>query len=225
MKELKVRLTFTNEVLGTANARPDIHSEYIASKAPNAPSKEEEVEALGVEQVIENDMTIFPKLEDGTPFLWDYQIRGHFKECCGMLRRIDGTLSKKIKAYKKEIDGLILIAERKIPIDLDGQSFGNCQRSLRAQTAQGERIALANSETVPRGSKIEFTVQCIHDEDVELVKEWLTYGIFHGIGQWRNAGKGEYIFDVLDERKIPWEEAAVVKRKIEEQKLANEARA
>lgn len=41
MKELKVMLTFTNEVLGTASSKPDIHAQYIASKAPDAPSKEE----------------------------------------------------------------------------------------------------------------------------------------------------------------------------------------
>lgn len=168
-----------------------------------------------MEEVIENDMTIFPKLPDGTPFFWDYQIRGHFKECCGMLRKMDGTLSKKVKAYKKEIDGLILASPRKIPINLAGGKMGNCQRSLRAQTAQGERIALANSETVPEGSSICFTVQCLHDEDIELVKEWLTYGIFHGIGQWRNSGKGEYMFDIIHEGEVEWLEAARIKKQME----------
>lgn len=46
MKELKVRLTFLEEVLGTANAEKDIHEKFIASKAPDAPSREQEVEAL-----------------------------------------------------------------------------------------------------------------------------------------------------------------------------------
>lgn len=72
MEQMRVRLTFTEEVLGTSSNNPEIHSEYIASKAPDAKSKAEEVEALGVEEVIEKSMTIFPKLEDGTPFLWDY---------------------------------------------------------------------------------------------------------------------------------------------------------
>ena len=43
MKELKVRLTFLEEVLGTANAEKDIHEKFIASKAPDAPSREQEV--------------------------------------------------------------------------------------------------------------------------------------------------------------------------------------
>lgn len=45
MQEIKVRLTFTEEILGTAAADKEIHKTYIASLAPNAPSKKEEVEA------------------------------------------------------------------------------------------------------------------------------------------------------------------------------------
>lgn len=33
MKKIKVKLTFTEEILGTANATTTIHDEYIASKA------------------------------------------------------------------------------------------------------------------------------------------------------------------------------------------------
>lgn len=40
MKEMRVRLTFLEEVLGTANAEIDIHEKFIASKAPDAPSRE-----------------------------------------------------------------------------------------------------------------------------------------------------------------------------------------
>lgn len=41
MQEIKVRLTFTEEILGTAAADKEIHKTYIASLAPNAPSKKE----------------------------------------------------------------------------------------------------------------------------------------------------------------------------------------
>lgn len=43
MKNLKVKLTFIEECLGMANADKNIHSEYIASKAPDAMSREEEI--------------------------------------------------------------------------------------------------------------------------------------------------------------------------------------
>lgn len=147
MKKIKVKLTFTEEILGTANATTTIHDEYIASKAPDAKSREEEIAALGVAEVVEKSMTVFPTLEDGTPFLWDYQVKGFFKDACGVLKKVSGTASSKIKAYKKEIDGLVFVEERKIPYEFKG-GMGECQRPLRASTPQGERVALAHSETV-----------------------------------------------------------------------------
>lgn len=182
MKELKVRVTFTEELLGTANSDPKIHEDFIASKAPDAPSKAEEIEALGVDEVVEKAMTIFPRDEEGNPIVWDYQIKGFFKDTCSALRKVSGTRSSKIKAYKKEIDGLIFPEPRKIKIHFDGE-LGNCQRPLRAQTMQGERVALANSETIPAGAYIEFSITCLSDDHIEVVKEWLDYGKYKGLGQ------------------------------------------
>lgn len=198
MKELKIRITFTEEVLGTSSNNPDIHDEFIASKAPDAPSRAEEVEALGVDEVVEKSMTVFPKLEDGTPFVWDYQIKGFFKDTCGVLRKVTGSLSSKIKAYKKEIDGLVFVKERKIPFQNYGK-IGECQRPLRGQTAQGERIALAHSETVPADSYIDLTIVCLKDDMMKAVKEWLDYGKFRGLGQWRNSGKGRFEWQEINE--------------------------
>lgn len=201
MKELKIKITFTEDVLGTASNNPEIHNDFIASKAPDAPSRAEEVEALGVDEVIEKDMTVFPKLEDGTPFTWDYQIKGFFKDTCSSLRKVPDKKSAKIKAFKKVIDGLIFIKERKIPFVNYG-TIGNCQRPLRGQTAQGERIALANSETVQAGSSLEFTVQCLKNDLAPVVKEWLNYGAFRGLGQWRNSGKGRFTWELLEENDV-----------------------
>lgn len=69
------------------------------------------------------------------------------------------------------------------------------------QTApQGERVALANSESIPAGAWIEFTVQCLTDGLAGAVTEWLDYGMLRGLGQWRNSGKGRYLWDWLDEK-------------------------
>lgn len=110
MITLKARLTFIEEILGTASNNPEIHSEYIASKAEDAMKIEEEVAAIGVEEVIEKSMTVFPRDEDGNPILWDYQIKGFFKDAAGCLRRVPGTKASKIKAFKKEIDGLLFVS-------------------------------------------------------------------------------------------------------------------
>lgn len=195
MKELKVRVTFTEELLGTSSNNPDIHGEFIASKAPDAPSMKEEIEAIGVDGFVDKSMTVFPK-EDGKPFVWDYQVKGFFKDTCGALKKVTGTESAGIKAFKKEIDGLVFVNDRKIFIQ-NFDTIGECQRPLRGQTAQGERIALAHSETVPAGSYIEFTVVCLKDSLMKAVKEWLDYGVWRGMGQWRNSGKGRFKWEEI----------------------------
>lgn len=198
MKLMKVRMTLIEEALGMMPTDKEIHETYIASNAPDAPSIEEEVAAVGVEEVVEKQKTVFPKLDDGTPFFWDYQIRGMFKDAMGMLRKVPKTACSKIKAYKKTVDGLLFIDERKIPIHLSGE-MGDCQRPLRASSPQGERVALAHSETVPEGSFIEFTIRMLTDDLEEVVRECLDYCKLRGLAQWRNSGKGRSVWEELDE--------------------------
>lgn len=199
MKVLRARVTFTNDVLGTASADPELHSTYIANLAPDAPSREEEVAAIGAEEVEHNAMTIFPRDEDGNPILWDYQIKGFFKDACSMLRKVSGTRSSKIKAFKKEIDGLVFPKPRKMVINIpEGKSMGNCQRPLRASTAQGERIALANSETCPEGSWFDLEIVLLKDDMLDVVKEWLDYGELRGLLQWRNSGYGSFVWEIIE---------------------------
>lgn len=197
-KILKVRVTMFEEILGTASANPEIHEEFIASKAPDAPSREEEVAAVGADEVFEKGMTVFPRV-DGKPIAWDYQWKGFFKDACGCLRKIPGSACEKIKAYKKEIDGLIFVEPRAIPIRFDGE-MGICQRPLRGQTAQGERIALASSESIPAGAVMEFEIRMLLPAHEKAVREMLNYGQLRGFGQWRNSGKGRFRYEILEER-------------------------
>lgn len=191
MKTMKVRLTFIEPVLGTSPANEDVYRDFIGAKAPDAATVDDEVAALGVDAVVEKGMTVFPRLEDGTPFLYDYQIKGFFKDTCGGLRKVKGSKSEKIKAYKKEIDKLIFPEPRCIPFRFNGQ-VTECQRPLRAQTAQGERVSLAISEEIPTESTVEFSIVMLSDDHEAAVREWLDYGKYSGIGQWRNSGRGRF---------------------------------
>ena len=193
---MKIEITFQEEILGTAAGSPEVHSEFIASKAPDAKTLEEEVAQLGAEEVEKSSMTVFPR-EDGKPFLYDYQIKGFFKDACQSLNRVPGTKSKELKAYKKVIDTTIFVFPRKILFENGGGEIGECQRPLRAQTAQGERIALAHSETMPVGSKIQCEIRLLDPAKEEVVKEWLDYGELRGLGQWRNSGKGRFTWEVV----------------------------
>ena len=194
MQEMKVRITTTEGWLGTANANKEIHREFIASKAPAPENADQECDAiLDADELFEKSMTVFPRV-DGKPIIWDYQIKGFFKDTAAALRKIAGSESSKIKAYKKEIDGLIFVKERAIPIQYDGE-ITICERPLRAQTMQGERVALASSEEIPAGAKIEFTVLYQLPQHEKAIREWLDYGVFRGLGQWRNSGKGRFTWE------------------------------
>lgn len=196
MKEIKVKLTFTETVLGTCPGDPDIYRTFVASNSPDAATMEDEVAAIGVDGVVEKGKTVFPKLDDGTPFFYDYQIKGFFKDTCGGLRKVKETKSSSIKAFKKEIDKLIFVEPRTIPILFDGE-MGECCRPLRAQTMQGERVSLALSEQIPAGATCEFTIVLLSDDHEKAVREWLDYGRFSGIGQWRNSGKGRFRWEEI----------------------------
>lgn len=198
MKKLRVKVTFLEEILGLMSADKELYENFIASKAPDASTMAEEVEAFGVDAVAEKGTTVFPRTEDGNPFFYDYQWKGYFKETCSFTRKIKGTKSEKLKAFKKEINGLIFIEERQVVLDVAGE-IGKCQRPLRGDTPQGERTAIASSETAPAGTTCEFTVVCMVDSDIELVKEWLDYGKYHGMGQWRNSGKGKFTWEIVSE--------------------------
>ena len=206
MKMLKVKWTFLEGVLGTSTADEEIYRNYLASKAPTKEVADEEAEAIAqsAEEEFARALTIFPKLEDGTPYQYDYQVKGFFKDACGMLNRLGkkggkANESSKIKAFKKEIDGNIFVFPRKIPIRFEGE-LSICQRSLRASTPQGERVALAASEEAPAGATMEFWVLCQNDGHVDAVREWMDYGLLRGTGQWRNSGKGRFDYEIEEVR-------------------------
>ena len=182
MEKFRVVITFTEPLLGTVPLNKELYEDYIATKAP----EETDDELDTVPEMVEKGTTGFHEI-DGKPVLVDYIVRGFFKGACGNLRRVSGTLSEKLRAYKKEIDGLIFVFPRFIPINLSGE-MGVLTRPLRASTAQGERITLARSIMVPAGSTIEFTVLCLKDGEEKQLREWLAYGAFVGLGCWRGSG-------------------------------------
>lgn len=235
MTSIYARLTFTNELLGTASGDPEIHREFIASKAPDAKSLEEEVASVGVDEVVDKKSTIFSRQPDGSLNIWDYQLKGQFKAACGALRSIEkagssedepeeeteaaeGTETKKkpgrkkaagkkqpayacgkLTNYLKKIDTLVHVYPRAIKLHMpEGAEVGNCQRPLRAKTAQGDRVALANSESVPEGTYCDVEIVLFDDSHEAAIRECLDFGYFYGLGQWRNSGKGRFKWQELD---------------------------
>ena len=194
---MKVRITLTEEVLGSSPSNDELLATYIASKAPTDDLTAEEVDNIKAQNA-EDRITVFPKTADGTPFIYDYQIKGMLKDSCKMLAKAGkagyagGKACSAIKAYKQAIDGLIFVTPREIPYDLHGLRMGYCERPLRASTPMGERVSIAKSESVPEGSTAEFEIQCLDPKLEDMVRECLDYGAMRGLGQWRNSGKGRF---------------------------------
>lgn len=260
MHYMHVEVEWLEKALGTSPNNKDILESYIASKAPDAKSIEEEIAAIGEEEVFDRQVLVYPKgtfirdrntgrfidtldrnikvdsLEgevewcdesNGTsgigdyvervPYYYNYQVRGAFKDSCGLLSRAEETdengkklgvsESAKLKAYKKVIDGGIFVFPRRIGIEIPETSFaddgvteissfdenGNLRilsRPLRTSGPSGERVAIAASEVIPAGSRMRFTIGMTSLKFKPAVIEWLDYMIVHGISGWRNSGLG-----------------------------------
>ena len=231
--EMTVSITFVAELLGTLPNNAQIYEDFIlgkANKAAMAAYGRDELAAIQRKKALESDLaaeaadtlekgtTIFPRDENGNPGTYNYQWEGYFKSVCSYLKKVEGTLSAKLTAFKKVIDGMIFVKDRFNPILVPPQGWmedenGNhslfiCERPLRAQTAQGERVSLARSEVICPGAMTTITVVAFTKEHIKLVREWLEYGIFHGTGQWRNSGKGRFIceFGAVKEGELDYPE-------------------
>lgn len=198
---MKVRITLTEEMLGTSPANPEVAREFVVSKSADAEKQDEEMAALSGDDAVEKSMTVFPKLENGTPILWDYQLKGFLKDSINALRDMgaDSIKSEQISkrltkyTYKRTMDNLVFVGPRKIILAIPaGTKVGNCQRPLRAETMRGERVALANSETVPAGTTFECEITCLDKRLDPVIVDLLNYGRYKGLGQWRNSGKGRF---------------------------------
>ena len=201
---MKVKITLIEEVLGSSPSNEELLATYIASKAPTDELTSEEIDNIKAQNA-EDRITIFPRQADGTPFIYDYQIKGMLKDSCKALAAAGkagypgGKACAGLKAYKKLIDGLIFVSPREIPYNMNGMRMDYCERPLRASTPQGERVSIAKSETVPAGSTIEFEITCLDPKLEDMVRECLDYGKLRGLGQWRNSGKDRYTWEEVKE--------------------------
>lgn len=195
MTQYKVWITFTEPLLGTVPMNKELYADYITTKLPDGNGDASD-ELATVEEMTEKGTTGFHRL-DGAPIIYDYVIKGFFKDAASMLRRVPDTKSSKMTAYKRVIDGLVFIRPRQIEITAFG-AVSILERPLRAQTAQGERVALARSEMLPDGSEIEFVIDLLDAKLEPAVREWLDYGSRRGLGQWRNGGYGTFLY-TMDE--------------------------
>lgn len=207
MDRYKVKLTFTEQLLGTVPLNKKVYAEHgpgalgIEAGALTLEGLEEELATIEEPEEEEEKTWTGFHTENGQPFLYGYVISGFFKETCSALRRDADWLSKGLRAHKKVIDGLVFIEPRKIMLDLNGQQVDKSEnfpnkRPLRGQTAQGERISIARSHSCPPGTSIEFVILVLGVVTEALLREWFGYGALKGLGCWRSASWGRFTYEM-----------------------------
>lgn len=194
MKTRKFRATFTEGLLATKPADPNIHETYVARKREKGPAKDEltaEEKTIAELGRIEKAETVFHRSPDGKPVIWNYQVKGFLKDAIKALKRDPKSACAGLKNYKSVIDGSVFVEPRMIQLELpEGASMGKCERPLRAQTMQGERVAVAKSEEAPAGTVIEFEVLELAPGLDKVLDECFAYAKLRFMGAWRNSGKG-----------------------------------
>lgn len=174
---LKVKLTFTEPLLGSQPGNKDVHSEFIASRvtqfkgepAKTPADSAEETEAINPEEEIEKATTIFAGDEHGL-LLWDYQLRGFIKEGIQIFIEL-GECKLSMWNYKRSVDQFVFVRPRRIYLlNAKGDNILKAdeynERPLRASTMKGDRIALARSQMLPIGTQCEVEFECRLPGDV-----------------------------------------------------------
>ena len=192
---------------------------------------------------------------------WDYEFKGFLKGATAFLNKADDAFDAKLSSYKKNIDGLIMVNPRFMPLVMPAGTAttefvnatvgvevapditsmcntNNCVRPLRVDTAKGPRVSLVCSEAVPEGTYMDLELlsftefmnkgkpvknkkpaKKVADEEpgegeevddgngpsvlmVDFLTTCMDYGFYHGCGQWRNSGKGRFVYEVT----TPWHE-------------------
>jgi hypothetical protein len=193
-----VTLTFTEPLLGSAPANPEIYSRFVADK--KAELAEEEV-ALLPKDIDEKGLTVFRRIPNGGGLcMMDYQIKGFLKEAA---RALTG---KDISAVYSKINLWAFVFPRVIPIMRNGAPIlkpdATMERPLRAQTMQGPRVTVTSSEILDPVAMdpctLTFQIEVLEKGESiitgKLLHHWLSYGQYGGLGQWRSGGWGRFTF-------------------------------
>jgi len=151
--------------------------------------------------------------EVNLPCIGDHMIYGFLKAAAEAIGRTlpskKGTPLHSISYTQALVNQHVKCEKEFITFDKDlkrnenGTPF-HLQRSLRAMTAQGPRVSLAKSEVVPAGSSVSFTLKVMENSPltINILKRLFSYGEMTGLGQWRNKGHGQFVFEIfLDETK------------------------
>jgi hypothetical protein len=216
----KSRQVYTNFLLDRARKEVKKQGDKGVPHANGDPVTDASISALmdpepeTIAETEEKGWTSFHADKHG-PFLFDYAVKGFLKEAARTLKEYDPSggdedddeeeakPKKKgvIKQLQDKVSRYVFVLPRKIYLggsferDPEGNIvFGNMERPLRAQTAQGPRVTVVRSDSVPAGTEVGFTIHVLKGGGITrpLLEMVFSYGNYQGLGQWRSGGYGRF---------------------------------
>lgn len=191
--EYSLQIIFLTPVLGSQPNKA-VASEFIARKAGFEVLPEDE--DLSLPEELERGTTVFHRDGRGNPVLYDYMLKGFLKNAGSVFNGAEG-----VKALKSKINNLVFVSPRMIKLEIPvGSEITYLERPLRADTAQGPRVALARSEMLPEGTHFRAGLTVLGSQITEeLLRTLLDYGYWMGLGQWRNGSWGQFRYELVRE--------------------------
>ena len=209
--EYGIRATFITETLGSGSGTQAgrdhlANTADVALKDKVAHEQQFLPPVLTEEALAGRGKTFFYK-ENGRPFAWAYQLKGMFKEQTEALRKTGGSryYAEELPFdYKGYLTQLFHVGPEKVFFTIpEGGSIGECPRSLRAQPYNRPAIVtLTDSETLPPGTTLDFTVKLLTHDLEPVLFECLNLGEYLGFSQWRGAGKGRFNYEITSFKRV-----------------------
>ena len=208
---MKVRIKGTSRLLGSVTSDKEVYSNFLVTKTKTDEElrqAKEDIKNLpdeDAQEFVEKQTTGFYRDEEGNLILKAYQIKGFIKEAAKALKS-----QIKLASAVSKIDNLVFVNPRTIYITRNGEKItkpdGILERPLRAETMMGPRISLAKSEYIEEGWEAEFSISILDNEATakskkvtsSMLESILEYGEYKGLLQWRNAGNGSFVTEILD---------------------------
>jgi len=196
--EYQLKITFTDKLLGTVAYNKEVYSTFVQAKAREVGVPEEQLaeEVLDVKNIEEKGWTGFFQDETGI-YISSHMVKGFLKNASLVIK--DQT---KVKNAKSKVNNFAFIKEKKLYLMRDNEVLkkadGVLERPLQAMTMQGPRVSLAKSDYVDEGTCVVCTLRLLQNPEIseKLIREFLDYGQFLGLGQWRNSGKGQFEYEL-----------------------------
>jgi hypothetical protein len=135
----KVRVTFEEDMLGGVPASKQIYTDHVMSKARDLADSgdiSDELDTLPDDTDFERGKTTFHRLDDGTPIIYDYVVKGFMKDVCSMLAHGGERNRPRSVPSKRSLTAWSSSCPGRIKIDMNGE-MREMQRPLRADTPQG----------------------------------------------------------------------------------------